>query len=214
MRYYTTACLLMLLPFVALAHQPAADAPETVAPVVVSDDFRRPVLGPNWTVYNGDAGVAEDDLAVLSPNAPMLGLMIVAWTADTFSANQFSDAVLSASHPHKVVTQVFVRRDPVTKQRYGMMWYKGEWILKLDGGPSGKVLAKERSHHRPVSGDSLRIEAIGSVLTGYHNNKKVIQVKNSALTGGEPGIVARVVGVQSADFPARSVSEWFGGGLT
>jgi len=213
MRYSVTGFLLMLLPFVALAHTHQNDAPMTVAPVVVSDDFKRHTLGTNWTIYNGDVGVAGDDLAVLSSNAPMLGLMIIAWTADSFSSDQFSEVVLSESHHRKMITQVFVRRNPDTKQRYGMMWSDGKWFLKLDGGPHGGILAKVRGHHVPVPGDRLRIEAIGPVITGYHNGRKVIRVNNTALMGGEPGIAARVVGLERADFPARSVTEWFGGGI-
>src|SRR5712692_327094 len=50
----------------------------TPLPDFVVDDFERPSLGGNWTVYNGDAEIINNsDLGMRSQPGPLLGLGIV-----------------------------------------------------------------------------------------------------------------------------------------
>jgi len=190
------------------------------------DDFERASLGSNWTIYNGDVDIiSNSDLGVLSKTGPIAGTGIVAWSANTFSPNQFAEAVLSPDIHPDVFIQVFVRRRASDLQRYGFMWgppsvpacapWPGGWILKLDGGLGAPTLACV-SAPKPNPGDTIRIEAVGSSLKGFLNGIEVISTTDVVLTEpGEPGITINVnLGmIPLGDYPVIVVESWTGGGL-
>jgi hypothetical protein len=185
------------------------------------DDFERALLGDNWTIYNGDVGiVGAKDLGILSKSGPMFGLGLVTWSATTFSADQFSEIVISPDVDRKAIFQVFVRRRTGDKQRYGLhcrtidrdgRQIAPTWEIKLDGGPQGAVLA-EVAARGPEAGDTIRIEVVGNGSRGFHNGVELLDATDSALTEpGEPGMALHVRWVESMPTPVYSC--WRGGSL-
>lgn len=179
------------------------------------DCFERPELGSNWAVYNGDVGIVhERDLGILSRDAPMRGLGIVAWRATEFAADQFSEAVISSDADANAVLQVFVRRSTPEGHRYGFHWNPaggGRWEIKRDGGPDTVVLAVVPSPP-PGPGDTLRVEAAGDTIKGFHNGTEIVRAVDSALR--EPGQAGMVLNVARVErFGAPMVSRWTGGSL-
>jgi hypothetical protein len=187
----------------------------------VFDDFERPRLGDNWTVYNGDVGIVGDrDLGVISKVPELSGLGLVTWTATTLDADQFSEAVISSDADRQAMFQVFVRRRASDKARYGFhcvaVGKDGQpadpwWGLKLDGIPNGRDLAKVAAP-RLMPGDVIRIEVAGHVIKGFHNGVEIIRATDSTLVKpGEPGMALNVGLVNS--FPTPLFSSWRGGSL-
>lgn len=169
--------------------------PGLVAGDPASDDFERPTLGNQWTIYNGNPHIVGSSDFGADP-----GLNIATWTANTFSADQFSECELSNPLDTTQI-QVFVRRTSGA-QRYGFVWVDNTYpecgpawsntvggvILKLDGAFGAPTLT---CVERPVvvAGDVLRIEARGEFLTGFVNGEQTIQTTDRTLTQpGEPGI--------------------------
>jgi len=174
------------------------------------DTFERQTLGSNWAIHNGDLGIVDGRaLGVLSKSGRMLGLGIATWNA-TFAADQFSEAVIAPGIDPKSFAQVFVRRRSRDAQRYGFHW-SGQWQIKRDGGFAAPVLATAAGP-TPTPGDTIRIEAAGSVIRGFHNGVEVIRANDSVLTEpGQPGVALNVVAVTV--FPTPFFKMWRGGSL-
>ena len=180
----------------------------------VDDDFDRSVLGQNWIVYNGAVGIVNSRaIGVLGVSGDSLGLGIVAWNASSFSADQFSEGVISADGDPRAASQVFVRRRTSDRQRYGFHWspFAGRWELKRDGGVNAPVLAAAMGP--PVApGDRIRIEARGTAIRGYRNGVLILTAEDSVLAeAGQLGMVLNVA--QIMRFPAAFFDSWSGGSL-
>jgi hypothetical protein len=180
---------------------------------IETDDFARSSLGPNWSVYDGFPGIVNDrDLGVLSPGATNLG--IVAWKGTTFSADQFSEAIVSSDVVPEARLQVFVRRRVSDKQRYAFFWnpLTGQWQLKRDGGLGAPVLAVADGD-RVAPGDRLRIEVQGTKLRGYRNGVLIITAEDSVLDGaGQPGLTMGINDIPR--YPSPFFASWSGGSLS
>lgn len=185
-------------------------ASERSGPDPAIDTFERAALGGNWTVHNGDVGlVNRGEIGLLSKRGPMLGLGIATWNG-SFSADQFSEVVISPNIDPNAFTQVFVRWRARDRQPYGFHWF-GQWQLKRDGGPAAPVLAGAPGS-KPSPGDTLRIEVVGDLIRGLHNGVEVIRVRDSALTeAGHPGMALHAAGVSV--FPTSFYRRWSGGSL-
>jgi hypothetical protein len=176
------------------------------------DDFERPLLGPNWTVYSDDVGIVNaSDLGVLSRGQ----LGIAAWSASRFSADQFCEAEVSSDADLRGGVQVFVRRRSSDRQRYGFHWNPRDrrWEIKRDGGPAAPVLVTGGGS--PLApGDTIRVEAVGTTLRGFRNGALVLTASDSVITeAGEPGIAINLNLEPVARFPAPFVEIWRGGSL-
>jgi hypothetical protein len=188
----------------------------TSLPDFVVDDFERPSLGGNWTIYIGDVAIINNsDLGMRSQSGPLFGLGIVAWGATVFSANQFSEGEISRDVDANSLYQVFVRRRVSDGLRYGFHWQPGtsggEWALKRDGVTAAQVLVAV-SAAKPLPGDRIRIEVRGNLLQGFHNGVKVIEVTDSVLTeAGQPGVAMNTS--QVTLFPSSFFKSWTGGSL-
>jgi hypothetical protein len=190
-------------------------AQNTIYSDPVFDDFERDTLGNNWTIYNGDVGIVNlSDIGVITKTGPMNGLGIVAWNATIFSADQFSEGVITVDVDSNALYQVFVRRRTTDNQRYGFHWNPvngGQWELKRDGGPGAPVLDFV-SATKPLPGDTMMIEVLDSVLKGFHNGVEVISATDSVLTNpGQPGMALNVANVTV--FPTPMFEFWTGGSL-
>lgn len=213
---------ILLLLGIAASHLAFAQDP-------ASDDFERSTgLGSNWTNYFGgnDIGiVANSDLGIL--NSPTR-FGIEAWTGSTFSADQYSQAVISPDKIDSMLTQVFVRRRTSDAARYGFHWGNdntpAEWAIKYDGVPTAqtRILASMLSPIPPAPGDTLRIEVRTDTATGYpvikgfHNGNLLLTAIDSdavAIQNGAPGMAFRFRINFPAVYPAKAFEEWNGGSL-
>ncbi|HLF07530.1 MAG TPA: hypothetical protein VI893_10240 [Thermoplasmata archaeon] len=213
-RALSIACRLVALSLVFLPFPVAA------SPDPASDDFERASLGPNWTVWfgSGNCGiVGSSDLGMINFNA-MCG---ASWTADTFSADSFSEGVISANKDPDMMGQAFVRRRSSDNARYGLH-YNNEstmkWEIKYDGVPSAQTrIVANASGAAPLPGDTIRIEIVGQTLRGFHNGVEVVNGTDTApdaiTTAGPAGLVYRLKLGSSATYPTPMFESWRGGSL-
>ena len=194
-----------------------------------SDDFERTSgIGSNLTIYFGGNDIdiiADSDLGIT--NSPTR-FGIAAWTGSVFSADQYSEGVISPDKIDSMLTQVFVRRRTGDFARYGFHWGDDNtqpmWAIKYDGVPTPqtRVLDSLPDPTPPAPGDTLRIEVITDTLSGYpeikgyHNGVLKISVIDSnaaAIMNGEPGLVYRFRINFTALWPSKAFEEWGGGSL-
>src|SRR5687768_10153958 len=82
-----------------------------------ADDFQRASLGPNWTRYNANAEIVNGaDVGVPAPSTT--SLFYIGWTASTFDADQFSEAIVANGRPDTMLPQIYVRRRANDIARY------------------------------------------------------------------------------------------------
>lgn len=198
-----------------------ASAASPAAGAVAFDDFERHSLGPNWTVLAGSGSlglVAMSDLGLVT--GPARG-GAVAWAADTFLADQFSEALISPARADSMLLQVFVRLRTSDNARYGFHWsnyFGGRWEIKYDGVPTPQTrILASLSAPEPQPGDRIRIEARGSTISAYHNGVLILTADDTepqAITGAGPlGMVFRFTTEVPATYPQSVVEEWSGGDL-
>jgi hypothetical protein len=207
-----------------------ADAANTVALCAeadASDDFERTTLGSNWIEWvNAECAVNGSDLAQQNPSN-----WCYAVYSTTFVADQFSEAVISTDKPPQILTQVFVRQQPVgtpngNGARYGFHYNadpgKAWWEIKYDGVMSAETRVWMNANATaPVPGDRIRIEVRGTdpvMLRGLHNGVEILTVSDTAAqrisVTGHSGVVERNAGSATLP-PANSpvFESWCGGAL-
>lgn len=217
-------------PFPDAAIDAAPDAVNVLAPcdgADASDDFERATLGSTWMEWvNAECGVNGSDLVQANPSN-----WCYAVYSTTFAPDQFSEAVISPDKPAQILTQVFVRQQPVgtpngNGARYGFHYNadpgKAWWEIKYDGVASAETRVwMNASAPAPVPGDRIRIEVRGTnpvVIRGLHNGIELINVMDSEPqrlgTTGHSGVVERPAG-SSTPPPANSpvFESWCGGTL-
>lgn len=213
---------ILLLLIIAIGHWAYAQDP-------AFDNFERNTgIGSNWTNYFGGNNigiVANSDLGIL--NSPTR-FGIEAWTGSTFSADQYSEAVISPDKIDSMLTQIFVRRRTSDAARYGFHWGNdntiAEWAIKYDGVPTAQTrnLASMLSPTPPAPGDTMRIEVQTDTATGYpvikgfHNGTLLLTAIDSdsvAIQNGAPGMAFRFRINFPAVYPAKAFEEWNGGSL-
>lgn len=204
-------------------------AAAAVAADPAADDFERPTLGSNWTRFGGSIAeiVNGHDLGV-----PTNTWLFVGWTASTFDADQFCEAIIADARPDTLLTQVYVRRRPSDLARYGFHFNdenadgtgiaNPRWEIKYDGVPTAqtRILASVPAA-MPAPGDTLRIEVRGTLpvlIIGFHNGQQVISATDTnhqrITTTGPVGMVSRL---RRGDYTAPPNSpvfaSWRGGSL-
>ena len=201
---------------VARAHRLDSIAARTARADVFSDAFQRSALGSNWAVAFGRPGIIGDsDLGLLSGVFALLS-----WAAAPASADQFSEAQISAN-PGEADKGVFVRRRASDGARYQFHYdtngtdadRRPQWQLKYDGvpPPRTRILATNFSAPAPVAGDVLRIEAQGDELRGYVDGRLIVSARDGALPGGgSVGVALLKVGGVSMPTP---IFRWWAGGV-
>lgn len=148
--------------------------------------------------------------------------------SEGFGADQFSEAVIASGKPDSVLTQVFVRMQPVGKPsgngaRYGFHYNadpgKAWWEIKYDGVTTAETRVWiNATPPPPGSGDTLRIEVTGTspvVIKGFHNGVEIISVtdaEDARITAtGLPGMVARAKGGTTVAPSSPIFASWKGG---
>ena len=191
------------------------------------DDFERTVLGNTWMEWvNAECSVNGSDLVQANPSN-----WCYAVYSTTFAANQFSEAVISPDKPAQILTQVFVRQQPVgtpsgNGARYGFHYNadpgKAWWEIKYDGVVSAETRVwMNASAPPPMPGDRIRIEVRGTnpvQIRGLHNGIELISVSDSEpqriATTGHSGVVERPAGNSMPPMANSPVFEsWCGGAL-
>ena len=194
------------------------------------DDFERSGgLGTNWTIYFGGSDITiiwDSDIGIA--NGPTR-FGIAAWTGSTFSADQYSEGVISPEKIDSMWAQVFVRRRTSDFARYAFHWSDrdgnapGGWDIKYDGVPTPQVRVLDSlASPPPLPGDTIRIEVTTNTLTGYPeikgylNGNLMLTAIDSAATkimNGEPGMAFRFRVGFPASYPSKVFEEWRGGSL-
>jgi Putative esterase len=167
----------------APASQARADGAGAVA---VSDDFSRADggLGGNWTTVAGTSAPVISGGMVVAGTPGSLNSAY--WSADSFGADQYAQAVLPASTGWAQGPGIAVRLSGSTGY---VLWYSGGTvsIWRMDGPASWTQLAASDS--LAVTGsDVWTLEAVGSTLSGYQNGSLVVRATDSAYDSGSPGV--------------------------
>lgn len=207
------------------------DAPAMVAPCAgadATDDFERATLGGAWMQWvNSQCSIANSsDLAQASTTN-----WCYAVYGTTFGANQFSEAVISSDKASNILTQVFVRQQPVgtpsgNGARYGFHYNadpgKAWWEIKYDGVVTADVRVwMNATAPAPAPGDRMRIEVTGTdpvIISGYHNGVEIISVTDTAAqriaVTGHSGMVERnAMGTSAPSNNSPVFESWCGGDL-
>lgn len=180
----------------------------------VNDGFNRASLGANWTIISGKPVIiANTELGTTASPANA----VLQWKASTFSSDQFSSAVISATQNTNVSVKVFVRRRASDGAHYSFVWNSGvspaQWELKYDGlGTNNKILASGTAP-TSIAGGTMRIEVIGSQITGYFNGAQVLTAQDTNITAGSSGIGFIQKSGTTITFPAKVINSWQGGNM-
>ena len=193
-------------------------------PDPASDTFERASLGGDWTVNFGSVGIVNNsDLGLTAQS----GMGLVTWTASTFSADQFCEAVLSPDKAPAMMTMVSARRQTATAApRYGFAYDDDpgdqKWIIKYDGVPSAqtRILAENAAAPAPQPGDTLRIEVRGMnppEIKGFLNGVEILSATDNAPdainSNGKPALAYRLSQGGSTTYPSPAFESWTGGSL-
>ena len=160
---------------------------------IASDDFNRPdgALGPSWTDIT-DGGLAISSQVVTGTAGAVRGDI---WSAQGFSSDQYSQVEVTSTQ----LTGGQWIGPGVRLQNGGQNGYVGlyNWnngspqlsVFKRSGGGWAQI-----SSVYPVSplaaGTTLKLSAVGSVISFLENGIVIIQVTDASFTGGAPGIVS------------------------
>lgn len=178
----------------------------------VTDDFERATLGANWDVVYPTGGdkaqvriLGNSDLGMAAGN---MGFFLADWSANTFSADQFCEAVISpeVTTSPEWAHQVYVRRRNSDGARYGFGYDNDptqaqyqRWYFKYDGvaGPNTRYfgVSAVAANELPKPGDKLRVEIQGYRLRGYWNGKLVSEATDTdgtKIADGRPGLASRI----------------------
>lgn len=183
----------------------------------LEDDFERTAIGPNWESGPGwyEAPTIVSG-ALRDPNAssPSAGLRR---TAETYSADQWSEVTVktlnNVSGSRPLIYPVVRMGTPTATSYYLRSWNNGTnnadiQIWRFDGVSTFTDMGSVYNPGRElVSGDRLRLEAVGTTLRGYLNDVLIATVTDSTYTSGQPGC-ALISGTAATDVELEG---WSGG---
>ena len=171
---------------------------------VVQDNFNRASLGSNWTQQPGDSGTVVIDSSTRI--AAQDGADAYAyWSASLFSADQYSQAKLVNVNGSDD-SGVYVRGSSVEKTFYWFTWLPSgsSWdIHKYINGVFTNLISTTSGAAQV--GDVMKLTAVGNIITAYVNGVQKLQVTDSSITDGAPGVY-----VGSSD---TYIDDWEGGSI-
>lgn len=186
--------LVMSFKTLGTAPSPTPTPTPTPTPLVVKDAFSGSSVSSNWAPLGPYAVNSQFTITGMTDLAKRIwGATGMYWSANSFSSDQFSEAVISpnmgyAPNPDDslLLEQVFVRFRSSDKARYGFHFEpevngtsqcgkrrtvsgRPEWQLKFDGVPSCRVvlMAYNPNMRGPMPGDTIRIEVQGMTIKGF-----------------------------------------------
>lgn len=207
----------------------------------IVDNFERASLGSNWEIAyptGGDAAqvqiLGSSDLGMAAGNQ---AFFLVDWIANTFSADQYAEAVISPEVPTSPAWahQPYVRRNfgVSPAPRYGFGYSNDpnqpteyqRWYFKYDGVATPDTryfgLTAVDTVNVPQPGDTLRVEIVGYTLRGYWRPvatgtwqlmTEATDTDATKIANGRPGLCARLADGNSSLATTTKVWESFGAG--
>lgn len=188
-----------------------------VSQQIVRDSFTRAnagTLGANWTSLSDATDTLVLSIVNNAAQAPVGGRAASFWNANTFTANQYSQCIVSGSatgtNNHLV--------GPIVRASVGGNYYLFAWnmpnapgILSLQKNINGAFsdIGGTPGTEPAVLGSLLRLEIVGTQLSAYCDGNLIFQVTDSSLSSGAPGIS----GYMAAASPTAFMTNWEGGNL-
>lgn len=178
---------------------PASDA-FTGESVPLSASWATPTVG-GWLITSNRAGGTNGG-----------GFNLVAWAADTLSANQYAQAVSTVTGGDASGPVVRIQSGSVGG--YVLDWYAPDSSITLQRiDSSGPTTATLASCGTAATAPTLKISISGTSLTGYVNGVSACTATDTTYASGQPGIFA-YQGGSVDDFVADNVGGGGGGGST
>jgi hypothetical protein len=190
---------------------------QAALPLTVTDDFERAdgPLGPSWLDLNDNLVIQSGEVSLAS----LGGSSLARWVANAFGPDQFSEVIVGTldgkSFDYFRGLQAFIRMQlQGTRWRWGCHYFSNTrtYQIKYDGGPSAetRLLDETQEEPLPVTGDRIRLEAVGDTIRCYVNGQLKLQGVDGALAGGAIGFV---IGLNpgATELPRRIVAGWNGG---
>ena len=181
---------------------------------IVRDSFSRtnaPTLGANWTA-NSDT-TTTGTLGIVSDAAqPSVGGNAASfYSAATFQPNQYSEVILKTN---SLITNTHGGGPTVrgSSGGYYRLFINNNDVSGNVGLASvigGVFTSLATATVTSASGDLIRLEIVGAVLTGYQNGTQIIQFTDTNITSGAPGIC----GFMATAPLTSSMVNWEGGDL-
>ncbi len=162
-----------------------------------SDNFSRANggLGANWTnISDGGLAISSDQVVGTSASGDTGDM----YTAQAFNSDQFSQIALTSTQ----LTGTQWIGPAVRAQANGQSAYVGLYFWN-NGSPELMLFLRSNGGWTQLAtvntaalaaGTQLEVEAAGSSLSLLENGVQVLEVSNTALTGGAPGIMANELG--------------------
>jgi PKD repeat protein len=157
-----------------------------VAPLVVTDDFNRPNVDPiggNWITApnHGSVAIADNQLKGSSESPPGGGSYYNA----PFGSNQYSQARIAQMANVGVTVRM-----SATEQSYYRFQVIDATTAQLGKYVNGifTQIDVDVPNVPYGAGDIIRLEVSGSTLTCKRNGNVIINVTDSSLSGGYPGV--------------------------
>lgn len=150
---------------------------------LAADSFTRAnagTLGANWTVMPGYSAMSISSNAAITPSG---AINFNYYTGQTFGADQFAQATLSASPASYAGVGV---RVATGDNGYWFYCSTGQsYLLKRVSGTQTIFVTIGLTC---ATNDVLRIEVVGTQLTAYKNGVSIASASDSSLTSGTIGI--------------------------
>ena len=185
--------------------------------VIVRDSFTRANsgnLGANWTA---NSGAIDTALMGITSNAARVqttgGHADSFWNANTFATNQYAEGIAGGSAISVNTHEANITVVDSSGDNYDMFYWNQNattdiavGLAEVVGGSYTPLATASAGTF--VLGGLMRLEKVGTVLTGYFNGVPVV-TGTSTLNSGAPG----VHGYMAASSPTAYVTNWEGGNL-
>ena len=185
---------------------------ESVGNTIATDDFNRADggLGANWsTAWWGSFAVASNAAQVTAAGNAAFAY----WNADTFDDDQWAEATFVPGSGQGDNAAVMVRASGSGSSPSGYYFtydpdnWSGRYALTKAVAGTFTDLGEVTGVGFIASVD-LRIEVVGTTITGYSNGVEVLSATDSSLTSGAPGMVSSTGATPAGTIDNFSAGDW------